>query len=115
MNPETYIHNDLGNICFNKALRSGDKITIYEFDDENQIAMVEFINIFSKDYNLNVNEVLLRYLPNIEIYKKQTYTFIKTEKCRGDRWAILLTEDGEETHINLSEVFLSFYSINSIN
>ena len=97
---------------YNKNVRNGDKITIYEFDDEEQMDMIDFIRMVSKDYNLNVNEVLSRYLPGIESKRKETYTYIRTEKSHGDRWAILLAEDGEERHINLSEVFLSFYSVN---
>ena len=112
MNPETYIHNDLGDIWYDKNVRNGDKITIYEFDDEEQMDMIDFIRVVSKDYNLNVNEVLSRYLPGIESKRKETYTYIRAEKSHGYRWAVLLAEDGEERHINLSEVFLSFYSVN---
>jgi hypothetical protein len=113
MNPETYIHNDLGNICFNEAVKKGDKITIYEFDDEEQMAIIDFIRMMSNDYNLNVNEVLSRYIPDIESKKKETYTYLRAEKSHGDRWAVLLAEDGEERQINLSEAYTSFYSINS--
>lgn len=112
MNPETYIHNDLGNIWCDKNVRGGDKITIYEFDDEEQMDKIDFIRMVSKDYNLNVNEVLSRYLPDIESKKKETYTYIRADKSHGDRWAVLLAEDGEERHINVSEAYLSFYSVN---
>lgn len=113
MNPETYIHNDLGNIWVDKNVKRGDKITIYEFDDEEQMDKIDFIRMVSKDYNLNVNEVLSRYLPDIESKKKETYTYIRADKSHGDRWAVLLAEDGEERHINVSEAYLSFYSVNS--
>jgi len=112
MNPETYIHNDLGDIWYDKNVRNGDKITIYEFDDEEQMDMIDFIRMVSKDYNLNVNEVLSRYLPGIESKRKETYTYIRAEKSHGDRWAVLLAEDGEERQINVSEAYLSFYSVN---
>ena len=114
MNPETYIHNDLGNICFNEAVKGGDKITIYEFDDEEQMAIIDFTRMVSNDYNLNVNEVLSRYLPDIESKKKDTYTYIRTDKSHGDRWAVLLAEDGKERHINLSDTYTSYYSVNSL-
>jgi hypothetical protein len=112
MNPETYIHNDLGNIWCDKNVHSGDKITIYEFDDEEQMDMIDFIRMVSKDYNLNVNDVLSRYLPDIESKKKESYTYIRADKSHGDRWAVLLAEDGEERQINVSEAYLSFYSVN---
>lgn len=113
MNPETYIHNDLGNIWVDKNVKRGDKITIYEFDDEEQMAMIDFIRMVSKDYNLNVNDVLSRYIPNIETKKKETYTYIRADKSHGDRWAVLMSEDDEERHINLSETYNTFYSVNS--
>ena len=111
MNPETYIHNELGDIWCDKNVRGGNKITIYEFDDEEQMNMIDFIRMVSKDYNLNVNDVLSRYLPDIES-KKKIYTYIRTDKSHGDRWAVLLTEDGEERQINVSDAYLSFYSVN---
>lgn len=113
MNPDSYIHNDLGNIYFDDTVCCGDKITIYEFIDEQQMTMIDFARVISADYRLDVNEVLLKYFPDIDTYKKQTYTFIRVEKCRGDRWVVLLTENGEETHMNLSETYMSFYSVNS--
>jgi hypothetical protein len=114
MNPDTYIHNNLGNIWFDKNVCRGDKITIYEFDDEEQLSMIEFINMISRDYHLNATEVLLRYLPEIESRKKETYTYIRADKSHGDRWAVLMAEDGEERQINLSESYMTFYSINSM-
>lgn len=116
MNPDTYIHNDLGSIWVDKNVRSGDKITLYEFDDDeeqmNKIEFIRFLSRLSNDYNLNLNDLLSRYVPDIESKKKDTYTFMRTEKCRGDRWAVLLTENGEERHINVSDTYMSFYSIN---
>ena len=111
MNPETYIHNELGDIWCDKNVRSGDKITIYEFDDEEQPAIVDLLRMVSRDYNLDVNDVLLRYFPEVETHKKETYTYLRAEKSHGDRWAVLLSEDDKERHINLSEIYNMFYSI----
>ena len=112
MNPETYIHNDLGNICFNEAVKGGDKITTYQFDSDEQVALIDFIRMVSNDHHLDVNDVLLRYIPDIES-KTMVYTFIRDEKCRGDKLIILQTEGGEETHINLYDAHNCFYSFNS--
>ena len=95
-------------------MKGGDKITIYEFDDEEQMSIIDFIRMVSNDYNLNVNEVLSRYIPDIESKKKETYTYLRSEKSHGDRWVVLLAEDCKERHINLSETYMSFYSVNSL-
>ena len=111
MNPETYINNNLGNLLYDPNVKKGVKITFYEFNEE-QIAIIDLIQMISRDYNLDINEVLLRYFPEIESYKRETYTFIGIDKCRGDKWVILLEEDNKEKHINLSETYDHFYSIN---
>ena len=112
MNPNAgkkYIEKPLFNIWFDETVKKGDKINVYRFDDESHVIFVDFAYLISKDYNLDETEVLLRYFPDIETRMKTTYTFIRADKCRGDRWAVLLTEDGEERHINLSETENTYY------
>ena len=113
MNPDTYIHNDLANILSDERVKKGVKITLYEFY-KHQMVLVDFIRMVSTDYNLNVNELLLRYIPEIESQQIETYTFIRSEKFRGDEWAIFLKQDGEERHINVDEINndILLYSIN---
>ena len=113
MNPNAgkkYIEKELFNIWFDETLKNGDKINVYKFDDESQVAFIEFAYQISNDYNLDETEVLLRYFPDIETRMKTTYTFIRADKCRGDRWVVLQTTDGEERHINLSETYYTYYS-----
>ena len=88
MNPDTYIHNELSDILYNDNVKSGDKITLYE--------------------------VILKYHPDIETHKKMTYTYLRVEKSHGDTWVILLSTDGEERHINLSESFNVYYSVHAL-
>ena len=112
MNPDTYIQNELRNIWYNEAVKKGDKITVYDFDSDEQVTLIDFVCMVSHDYQLDVNEVLLRYIPDIDS-KKTAYTFIRSEKSHGDRWVILRTEDDKESHINLYDTHNSFYSFNS--
>ena len=112
MNPETYIHNELTNIRYNESVKEGDKITTYQFDSDEQVTLIDFMCQISNDYQLDVNDVLLRYIPDIES-KKTVYTFIRTDKYHGDRWVVLRTEGGEEIHINIYETNNCFYSFNS--
>jgi len=113
MNPNTYIHNDLANILNDERVKKGVKITLYEFY-KHQMVLVDFIWKVSTDYNLNVNELIVRYIPDIESQQIETYTFIRSEKFRGDEWVIFLKEDGEERHINVDEIYNDFwlYTIN---
>jgi hypothetical protein len=112
MNPDTYLHNDLWNIWYNETVKEGDKITIYQFDSEAEVRLHKFVYQMSSDYGLDVNEVLLRYVPDID-HIKTVYTFIKTNKHHGNKWVVLRTEDCKEIDINLYEVHNCFYSINS--
>lgn len=112
MNPDTYMNNHLENIHNDTNIKQGDKITIYEFDNEEQPAIVDLLRMVSRDYNLDVNDVLLKYFPEVETHKKETYTYLRAEKSHGDRWAVLLSEDDKERHINLSEIYNMFYSVN---
>ena len=112
MNPETYIHNELANIWYNDDVKEGDKITTYQFDNDEQVTLIDFICQISNDYQLNVNEVLLKYIPDIES-KKTVYIFIMTDKHHGDKWVVLRTECGKEIHINIYETNNCFYSVNS--
>lgn len=110
MNPESYINNNLGKFVYDPNVKKGVKITFYEFNEE-QTVIIDLIRIMSTDYNLDTNELLLRYFPEIESHKRETYTFIRIDKCRGDRWAVFLEENNKEKHINLSETYDHFYSI----
>ena len=114
MNPDTYIHNELSDILYNDNVKSGDKITLYEFDNEEQTASIDIMWAISTDFHLDVNEVILKYHPDIETHKKMTYTYLRVEKSHGDTWAILLSTDGEERHINLSETFNVYYSVHAL-
>ena len=114
MNPDTYIHNELSDILYNDNVKSGDKITLYEFDNEEQTASIDIMWAISTDFHLDVNEVILKYHPDIETHKKMTYTYLRVEKSHGDTWVILLSTDGEERHINLSESFNVYYSVHAL-
>jgi hypothetical protein len=110
MNPDTYINNNLGKFIYDPNIKNGVKITFYEFNEE-QATIIDFIRMISTDYNLDTNEVLLKYFPEIESHKRETYTFIRIDKFRGDEWGVFLGEDNKEKHINLSEMYDHFYSI----
>lgn len=112
MNPDTYLNNDLADIRYNDTVKEGDKITTYQFESAEQVKLIHFIWRISYDYHMDVNEVLLRYIPDIES-KKTVYTFIRTDKHHGNRWIILRTEGGEEIVINVYNIYNCFYSINS--
>ena len=115
MNPATYIKNDLADILYDDKVKTGVKITVYEFDNDEQLATIDLIQVIATDYHLDVNEMLLRYFPDIETRKKETYTYIRAEKSHGDMWVVLLSEDNEERHINLSEMYdIMYYSVNSV-
>ena len=112
MNPDTYLHNDLADIRHNDNVKEGDKLTTYQFESAEQVKLVHFIWRISYDYDMDVNEVLLRYVPDIES-KKTVYTFIRTDKHHGNRWIVLRKESGEEIVINVYKTYNCFYSINS--
>lgn len=112
MNPDTYLQNDLSDIRHNDNVKEGDKITTYQFESAEQVKLVYFIRRISYDYNMDVNEVLLRYIPDIES-KKTIYTFIRTDKHHGNRWIVLRKEGGEEIVINVYKTYNCFYSVNS--
>ena len=114
MNPDTYMNNHLENIHTDKNIKQGDKITLYDFDTEDQYAIIDLLRMVSRDYNIAVNDMLLRYFPEVNTHKKETYTYLRAEKSHGDRWVVLLSEDNEENHINLSETYHVFYSVNSL-
>jgi len=112
MNPDTYLHNDLADIRHNDNVKEGDKLTTYQFESAEQVKLIHFIWQISYDYHMDVNEVLLRYVPDIES-KKTVYTFIRTDKHHGNRWIVLRKESGEEIVINVYKTYNCFYSINS--
>ena len=91
--------NILENIWCDETIKEGDKISVCQFDNSSQVSIIDFACQES-----NVNDIF--------VDTSNIYTFIRTEKCRGDRWVVLLTEDGEEQHINLSETYNCFYSVN---
>ncbi len=114
MNPNAckkHIDKELGNIWCDNTLKSGDKIDVYQYDDETQLAFVDFVYMIAEDYKLNVNEMLTRYFPDIETAKKTTYTYIRSDKSHGDRWAVLLTAEGDERHISLGDAYCCFYTV----
>ena len=113
MNPDTYMENHLENIHTDNLVKQGDKITLYVFDSEEQPAIIDLLRMVSRDYKLDVNEVLLRYFDDVETHKTDTYTYLRVEKSHGDKWVILLSEDGEERHINLSDTYCVYYSVHS--
>ena len=106
-----FIHKPLEEIVFDKSIKKGDKISIYQFDDEGQVGMVELIYQISIDYNLDVNKMLTKYLPINNIDKKKTYSFTTIEKCHRSTWLILQTENGEEIHTDLADKYYCFYSV----
>ena len=112
MNPATYLQNDLSDIRHNDAVKEGDKLTTYQFESAEQVKLIHFIWRISYDYDMDVNEVLLRYIPDIES-KKTIYTFIRTDKHHGNRWVVLRKEGGEEIVINVYKTYNCFYSVNS--
>jgi hypothetical protein len=112
MNPDTYLNNDLWNIWHNETVKEGDKISIYQFDSDGVLKLHKFVCQISSDYGIDVNEVLLRYVPDID-HIKTVYTFIRTDKHHGNKWVVLRTEDGKEINMNLYEVHNCLYSINS--
>lgn len=112
MNPATYLQNDLSDIRHNDAVKEGDKLTTYQFESAEQVKLIHFIWRISYDYDMDVNEVLLRYIPDIES-KKSVYTFIRTDKHHGNRWVVLRKEGGEEIVINVYKTYNCFYSVNS--
>jgi len=106
-----FIHNPLEEIVFDKSIKKDDKISIYQFDDEGQVGMVELIYQISIDYNLDVNKMLTKYLPINNIDKIKTYSFIAIEKCHRSTWLVLQTEKGEEIHTDLTDKYYCFYSV----
>ena len=106
-----FIHKPLEEIVFDKSIKKGDKISIYQFDDEGQVGMVELIYQISIDYNLDVNKMLTKYFPINETNKKKTYTFTTIEKCYRSTWLVLQTDAGEEIHTDLADKYYCFYSV----
>lgn len=107
-----FIHKPLEEIVCDKTIKKGDKISIYQFDNEGQVGMVELIYQISIDYNLDVNQLLVKYFPINETNRKKTYTFITIDKCQITTWLILQTDNGEEIHTDLAGKYYCFYSVN---
>ena len=110
-----FIHTSLENIWYDDAVKAGDKIDVYKFYDEIQVTCVAMIYRIAADHNMDIQALLTRYFPDIEADKKTTYTYIRTEKWRGDRWLVLQQPGQEEnTHIDLCETYLCFYSVHTL-
>jgi hypothetical protein len=107
-----FIHKPLEEIVCDSSIKKGDKISIYHFDNEDQVAIVELIYQISIDNNLDVNQMLTKYFPINETNKKKTYTFTAVEKCQRATWLVLQTDAGEEIHTDLADKYLCFYSVN---
>ena len=106
-----FIHKPLEEIVCDMGIKKGDKISIYQLDNEDQVAIVELIYQISIDNNLDVNQMLTKYFPINDTNKKKIYTFTTIEKCHRSTWLVLQTDAGEEIHTDLADKYFCFYSV----
>jgi hypothetical protein len=96
-------------IYYDDDIGPGDKIVVYNYTTFFEDQIIAVLDDISQNYNIDMNNMLLRYFPHI--INGITFTYKGTQRIGGEMW--LLGEDyrGDDIRIDLHNVENCSYTI----